>query len=160
MRELRVAQQYLAAIEQDEDLPKERLLHTFTCKYQESRVVGLAHLLFDDDGNPLDLGWDRHKVNTRIYSKLDSEPNERGGLLGEGLNLTCKICGNIGIVVGIDSGSEYQIESKRAVNPCSLFCPSCGLNLPRSNKILAKLHFGPITDEMTGDEVWRKEIPR
>src|ERR1017187_457090 len=35
MRELRVAQKYLAAIEQDVRLPTQQLLHTFTCKYQE-----------------------------------------------------------------------------------------------------------------------------
>jgi hypothetical protein len=160
MRELRVAQEYLAAVEQDENLPKRRLLHTFTCKYQESLVIGVAHLLFDDHGNMLDLGWDRHEANRKIYSTLDRQLNERGSLLGEGLYLSCKICGNIGIIVGIDDEEEYVLTGKRAVDPCSLFCPSCGLNLPRDYKVLAKLHFGPITDEMIGDEAWRKEIPR
>ncbi len=160
MRELRVAQEYLAAIGKDKNLPKGRLLHTFTCKYQESLVIGVAHLLFDDCGEMLDLGWGRHDVNRKIYSKLDSHPNERGHLLGESLYLSCKICSNIGIIVGIDDEEEYELDGKRAVDPCSLFCPSCGLNLPRDYKVLANLHFGPITEEMIGDEAWRKEIPR
>ena len=107
----------------------------------------------------LDLGWDRDEINRRIYSKLDRRPDERGDLLGPGLFLSCKICGNIGIIVGIDE-NEYLLDGKRAIDPCSLFCPSCGLDLPRDYKLLAKLHFGPITDGMIGDEAWKNEIPR
>ena len=107
----------------------------------------------------LDLGWNRHDVIHKIYSKLDRQTNERGHLLGEGL-LNCRICGEMGIIVGIEDEEEYVLDGKRAVDPCSLLCASCGLNLPREYKVLAKLHFGPITDEMVGDEAWEKEIPR
>jgi hypothetical protein len=78
----------------------------------------------------LDLGWDRDAVNRKIYSRLDSQCDKRGSLIGESLFLSCKICDNIGIIVGIED-EEYVLEGKRAVDPCSLFCTSCGLDLPR-----------------------------
>jgi hypothetical protein len=159
LRELRVAQQYLLAIDEDESLPTGRLLETFICKYQEPLVFGVAHLLFDEVGNMLDLSWDRSEVNRKIYSRLDSQYDKRGSLLGESLFLSCKICDNAGIIVGIED-EEYTIDGRNAVDPCSLFCPSCGLNLDKSYKLLAKLHFGPITEEMIGAEAWKNEIPR
>jgi hypothetical protein len=160
MQELRVAQEYAAAVEKDEMLPRGKLLHTFSRKYQEPLIIGVANLLFDDDGNMLDLEWDRHEMNRKIYCRLDRQLNDRGALLGEGLSLSCKICRNIGIIVGIDDEAEYVLDGMRAVDPCSLFCSSCGLNLPRNYKVLVKLHFGPITGEMVGDEAWEREIPR
>ena len=160
VQELRVAREYLAAVEQDERLPKEVLLHTFRCKYQQPMVIGVAHLLYDENGNMRDLGWDRQAVEDRIYSKLDSQLGERGSLLGKSFSLVCKICDEPGIIVGIAGNGEYELEGKRAVDPCSLFCPSCGFDLPKSCSVLAKLHFGPITDEMIGEEAWRNEVPR
>jgi hypothetical protein len=157
LRELHVAQSYLAMIETDETLPRERLLHTFRCEYQKDLIIGTANLLFDEDGVMLDLSDYRYNVNRKLYAEFDRRSQERGSLVGEGLFLFCKICGEIGIIVGIED-QAHIIDGKKAVDPCSLFCSSCGLNLPKTYSALAKLHYGPITEEAVGADEWKREI--
>lgn len=157
LRELHVAQSYLAMIDKDDTLPKHRLLHTFACEYQKNLIIGAANMLFDEEGVRIDLSDYRYNVNTKLYTELDRRWEDRGSLVGEGLSLFCKICGEIGIIVGIQD-EPYVIDGKKAVDPCSLFCSSCGLNLPKAYSALAKLHYGPITEEAVGAEVWKREI--
>jgi hypothetical protein len=158
-RELDVARLYLAMIEKDNALPKNRLLHTYQCEYQKSLIMGSGHLLFDERGYRLDLGDHRHEINAKLHRDLDQRPEKWGSLVGEGVLLGCKICGEVGIIVGIDS-EIYLIDGKEAIDPCSLYCPSCGLNLPKSYSVLVKLHYGPLTAESIGPQAWKSEIPR
>jgi hypothetical protein len=157
MREICVAQAYAAEVRKDPALPTGLLLHTFKCRYQEPLIIGQANLLFDDEGNMVDLGWDRFEINRRLHSKLDGDFDRRGSVVGDGISFSCKICGEIGLIVGIEA-EAYVLNGEKAVDPCSLFCPSCGLNIPKRYRVLAKLHYGPITESAVGAKEWQREI--
>jgi hypothetical protein len=157
MREIRVAQDYVKNIRQDQSLPTALLLHTFKCQYQQPLIVGAGHLLYDANGERLEIGWKRFETNDDYYSQLQRQHTTRGELVGRRLNLFCKICNEIGMVVGIEDEC-YFLDGQKAVDPCSLFCPSCGLDLPSSYRVLAKLHYGPLTEAKIGPEQWEQGI--
>ena len=98
------------------------------------------------------------KSKRNFIPKLDRQYELRGALIGDGVLLSCKICDEIGIIVGVED-DIYVLNGERAIDPCSLFCPSCGLNLPSKYKALAKLHYGPLTESMVGTKDWENEIP-
>lgn len=154
-RELEVARQYLNLTKKDKTVPRTKITHTFTCKRHYDLVLGSANLLFDKDGYQRDLSDWQYELNEENRKLL-----ERKGwdLIGEGAYLSCVICGDSYCIIAISEPST--LNGSEAYYPEAIHCQNCGLFIDKAHKELARLHYGPITEERIGKTAWEKEIPR
>lgn len=161
MKEFRVSQAYLAEIRKNPTLPRKNLLHT----YRLSSLARLADLgdpglwMRDDRGEAL-AGVEFDDSGVAAQRRYVAEHRETWGrVLNEDLSLECLICGYECPFVGVD-GDPYILNEVRAIDPCAILCPRCRLKIPKEYRVLAKLHFGPITEDRIhgGKAAWTKYI--
>ena len=152
-REINIAQGYFNLTKENKALPVKNIFHPFSIRKNLDHILGSANLLIDEKGYQIDLSEERFEINQKIYDKFDS----KWSLLGKNV-IDCVICGDSEIIVSVYHPEE--ISDKEIVYAEALYCPHCGLNLDESYEELARLHFGPITEERLGKEAWKNEVPR
>lgn len=163
MREIRVSQAYLAEIRKTPTLPRKELLHT----YRLRSFVLLAELgdpglfMTDDHGDALPGFEFDHSGVAAQRRYVAQHPEQWGRVLNENLLLECLICGYECPFVGVDS-DPYILNGVRAIDPCAILCPRCRLKITKEYRVLAKLHFGPITEDRIdrGKAAWAEYIER
>lgn len=161
MREIRVSQAYLAEIRKYPTLPREKLLHTYRlCSLARLADLGDPGLWMRDDHGDALAGFEFDDSGVAAQRRYVAQhPETWGRILDENLSLECLICGYECPFVGVDS-DPYTLNEVRAIDPCAILCPRCRLKIPREYRVLAKLHFGPITEDRIhgGKAAWTKYI--
>jgi hypothetical protein len=155
-RELDVAREYLSLAKANATLPRTGILHTFQRKYFADVVLGVGNLLFTEEGEQRDvLEW-MAEVNQAARTKA-----ERKGwvIIGEAADTDCVVCGTPSCIVAIPPRPRIE-NGKEVYDPIALHCPACDLLLEPTHSELARLHYGPISEDRLGPEAWAKEVPR
>jgi len=155
-RELEVARQYVGLAKVNQALPRTMILHTFQRRYFADAVVGVGNLLFTASGEQRDVDEWMEDVNRAARTQAESKGWD---IIGETADTDCIICGATRCIVAITP--PPRLESGREVyDPIALHCPACDLLLEPTHRELARLHYGPISEDRLGPEAWAKEVPR
>jgi hypothetical protein len=154
-RELSVARQYVELAKENSGLPRSRIMHPFTCRYQSKLVIGMAHILFDSEGDLRDTWEWQYELRERKRRELEMNGWD---VVGERADTECVTCGAHYCIVAVSE--PHYIDGEEVYDAVAVHCPSCGLFLDTTHRDLARLHYGPITKERIGSEAWEKEIPR
>jgi hypothetical protein len=74
-REIEVVARYLECVRLNPSLPFEKMLHTFDRAFHRDRVIGQAHLLYDEEGIGIDITFQRWDIYDRAHSAWDTRWN-------------------------------------------------------------------------------------
>jgi hypothetical protein len=139
-REIGVARSYLNLTKQDSSIPRTDMLATFSCKLHSERFTRKPP---DDLADQERVHWLQFEHET--FDKYHGTVENRWGRLLPLWVGTCVICGSPGVVVAM---SDFEMQDSHSVAFAeAIECIDCGLFLDKSHKELARLHYGPITEE-------------
>lgn len=153
-RELEIARTYLNQAKKGAGGDVAWALVTFSAALHHAVVLGVGAQLFDHEGWAIDVGDKWFEV---VEGHFRAAENKGWDVIGRGAFMRCVICGEE-CVVGI--GDRQPNAAVEVYEAEALDCPSCGLFIDPSHSELARIHYGPITEERVGPQAWQREIPR